>query len=595
MKYRLRAALAGVVLLTSACTNPGSRDATSGAGPGTTAIVQYNKIHHPVLASGGMVVSQNRAASQVGERILARGGNATDAAVATAFALAVTLPRAGNLGGSGFFLGYDAQDSQITALDFRSAAPSGFRPDRYRDANGVLDRDAFRFGPLSAAVPGTVAGLHRAWQDHGSLPWAELVAPAEQLARTGISVSADLAFALGAAEQLLRQFPGSAGTYLTPARASYRLGDTLRQTALANSLALIAQKGAETFYRGALGARIAAAVQRDGGVMAAQDLQSYRVRERKALVSRYRDHQVYVMPPVSGGGVTLLQMLNILARFDLSALPRGGAQHLHLLAEAMKQGAASRRSGIGDPDFGDLQLEGRLSARAAEHWASQIRMDRPRPVRDVRPAEPWSESRDTTHLSVVDAQGNAVALTYTLGYSFGSGYVAGDTGILLDNQMQNFYYDEPGHANAFAPGKRMMSTMTPTIVLDPAGKLFLVTGTPGGSRIVNAVLQVLVNAIDYQLDIASATHAPRIHQNWQAPAVAADNSWAAPALQVEATLSRDVRRALAALGHQVEPTQTIGSTQSIMVRDGVLQGAADPRRPDAHAAGSQATPSGRLR
>ncbi|MEM1231302.1 MAG: gamma-glutamyltransferase [Pseudomonadota bacterium] len=574
-----------VLLFMTACTGRAPETPPpAGEQPATTAIVQYDKIHHPQLAQRGIVVSQNARASQIGQAILARGGNATDAAIATAFALAVTLPRAGNLGGSGFYLGYERSRGSITALDFRSAAPAAFDPESFRDADGIIDRARFRFGPISAGVPGTVAGLHEAWQRHGQLPWAELVAPAEQLAREGIPVSADLAFALNAANGLLRQYPSSTAAYLNDGQP-YRLGERLQQPALAEALRLIGAEGSATLYGGTLGQRLVAAVQRDGGVLQLSDLTRYRVRERDTLSTRYRDHEVFSMPPVSGGGATLLQMLNILSHFELGTLPRGGAEHLHLLAEVMKQGAASRRSGLGDPDFAELQLQERLSPGAAQRWSRLIRRDRARAVSKVQPLlPPLPESRDTTHLSVVDSDGNAVALTYTLGYSFGSGYVAGDTGILLDNQMLNFYYDEPTHANAFAPGKRMMSTMSPTIVLDPQGQLFLVTGTPGGSRIVNAVLQILVNAIDYGLDIASATQAPRIHQNWQA-APSGDAPWQPPALQVERTLSRDVRKALEALGHRVETTQTIGSTQSIMVRGGHLEGAADTRRPDARAAG----------
>lgn len=553
----------------------------------STAIVQYDRIHHPVLTQNSMVVSQNRIATQVGQSILAQGGNATDAAIATAFALAVTLPRAGNIGGSGFLMHYDADSAKTTALDFRSAAPAAFDPNAYRQSDGLVDRSAFRFGPQSVGVPGTVAGLHHAWRASGSMDWQALIAPAIELAASGVRVSHDLAFALSAAQTLIRAYPSSAKVFLNADGKAPAMGTLLRQPALAASLRSIADGGADALYRGSLGRALAKSIQSDGGFLNVEDLNAYRARERTPLRGSYRGYQVLTMPPVSGGGITLLQMLAILERFDLSAIPQGGAAHLHLMAEVMKRGAASRRSGIGDPDFASLDLEQRLAPASITAWAQDIDPNRATPVSAISAAPPLSStSRDTTHLSVVDAKGSAVSLTYTLGYSFGSGYVAGDTGILLDNQMQNFYYDEARHANGFAPGKRMMSTMTPTIVLDPAGNVALVTGTPGGSRIVNAVLQVIVNVIDYGMDIASATHAPRIHQNWSAPRSTADSDWTAPPLQVEPTLSRDTREALEALGHKVEETQTIGSTQSIAVGSGYLQGAADPRRPDAQAAGS---------
>lgn len=550
------------------------------------AIVQYDQIHSPEIGTQGMVVSQNSLASQVGYDILAAGGNAVDAAVATAFALAVTLPRAGNLGGSGFLLHRSAANGKVVALDFRSAAPAGFQPQTFRAESGATDYERFRFGAISAGVPGTVAGLWEAWERFGSLPWEALVRPAERLAQQGIPVSTDLHYALQAAQPLLSQFASSRETYLRPDGDAANLGRRLYQRDLAASLAMIRRDGADTFYRGELARQIVDSVRADGGVISLADLADYRVRERDVLKLEYRGYHVHAMPPVSGGGVTLLQMLNTLAQFDVAALPQGGSEHLHLLAEVMKQGAASRRFGIGDPDFVDVDTAGRLSAQTARSQARKISQQRALPVAKVEPlGRRIQESRDTTQLSVVDAQGNAVSLTYTLGYSFGSGYVAQGTGILLDNQMQNFYYDRPDHANGFRPGKRMMSTMTPTIVTDADEELFLVTGTPGGSRIVNVVLQLLVNSIDYGMDVAQATHAPRIHHNWSEPNPADPDDWSPPDLQVEAGISIDVRNRLREKGHVVSVTPTIGSSQSIMQRAGRLFGAADPRRPDAKAIG----------
>lgn len=579
------------------CTQPGVKQAETNLGQetrstaATAAIVQYAQIHQPRLARHGMVVSQNTLASQVGQQTLAAGGNAVDAAIATAFALAVTLPRAGNLGGSGFMLHRSADTKKVVALDFRSAAPMDFDPARFRVSDGTTDSVPFTFGAIASGVPGTVAGLWHAWQQFGSLPWADLVLPAEALAKNGILVTHDLAFALQAAQPLLAEFPSSAGVYLKADGTAYQLGDTLIQSDLGWSLGKIRENGAEAFYGGELGQRLVASVQRAGGVLTLKDLAEYAVRTRKVLSTNYRNHTIYTMPPVSGGGLTLLQMLNTLSEFDVAADLPGSAEHLHLIAEVMKQGAANRRFGIGDPDFVDVDIAGRLSTEQTKQQAQRISRTKVEPIVDLKPSSRHpQESRDTTQLSVVDASGNAVSLTYTLGYSFGSGFVADGTGILLDNQMKNFYYDvDPvtsmPRSNSFAPGKRMMSTMTPTIVLAPDGELFLVTGTPGGSRIVNVVLQLLVNTIDFGMDVAAATHAPRIHHNWSEPIQGDAGGWDVPTLQVEAGVSIDTRRLLERKGHQVTTTQTIGSSQSIMQRGGLLLGSADPRRPGASAEG----------
>lgn len=547
------------------------------ASPGhaAQAILRYDSIHHPVIADAGMVVSQNDIASRTGRDILARGGNAVDAAVATGFALAVTLPRAGNIGGSGFMLVHQAETGQNHALDYRSTAPAAFDLAPFKRPDGSIDYEALTFGPAAAAVPGTVAGLHSAWQQYGSLPWESLLAPAITLARDGIEVSDDLAFALAAAKDVFARYPASRGIFLKPDGTTYRRGEILRQPDLAETLALIARDGPAAFYTGALAQRLVSNLQADGGSISMADLAAYQVRPRTPIATRYRGLQVISMPPASGGGLALLQMLNILGHFDLAALHQGSAASLHLIAETMKLGAANRRVGIGDPDFVDVPVAGYLSPELARELADGIDLSRARPVADIQPvdAQPY-ESRETTHFTVVDRQGNAVTNTYTLGYSFGSGYVVPGTGILLDNQIRNFSLRDPSHANSMVAGKRMASSMTPTLVLDEAGDLMLATGTPGGSRIINVILQLLVNVIDYQMNIAEATAAPRIHQPWRGGELA-----------LEPGISTDTRDRLAAMGHQVRDQQTMGSTQSIRVRDGLYYGAADPRRPGALAIG----------
>ena len=568
------------------------------------SIIRYDSIHHPVVASGGMVVSQNGAASEVGRQILMAGGNAVDAAVAMGFALAVTLPRAGNLGGSGFMLVHmndaggadDADDADdVAALDFRSVAPQAARSADFIDDNGEVRFEELTYGPRAAGVPGTVAGLAEAWRSFGSLPWGDLLAPAIAMAENGIEVSDDLAYALSAALPVMAEYPASTAAYARADGSAYAAGELLVQADLAWSLREIAEHGADAFYRGAVAERFIAAMETSGGLISAEDLASYQVRQRPAIATSYRGHRVATMPPSSVGGLALLQMLNVLGHFDMARLPRGSAASMHLLAETMKQANANRREGIGDTDFVEVPMAGMLSAEIAAEMAGRIDPERARPVSEIAPmdafayqsggltdaspdasgADATEESRDTTHLSVVDGAGNAVSLTYTLGYSFGSAWVVPGTGILLDNQMRNFSIREPDiHANRIEPGKRVVSTMTPTMVFDEHGELFLVTGTPGGSRIHNVILQLIVNTVDYGMNIAEATNAPRIFQAWRQAELGVENGTAADSL-----------RLLEAMGHEIEYQQTMGSTQSIMRSDGLLQGAADPRRPGALALG----------
>ena len=542
-------------------------------------VIRYDTVHHPEIGNAGMVVTQSALASEVGQAVLRRGGNAVDAAVAVGFALAVTLPRAGNLGGSGFMLVHMAGQSTL-ALDFRSAAPAAYDPERYRRADGSIDLERLKFGAHANGVPGTVAGLGDAWRRFGSLPWADLVRPAIELAARGIEVSPDLAHALRSEQAVFQRFPSSRAVYFDPAtNATYAAGALWRQPDLAASLQQIAGNGAGAFYRGELARRLVDGVQAAGGYLSLEDLARYQARERQPLRTRYRNRTVVAMPPVSGGGLTLLSMLNMLSHFELAEHPQGSAASLHLLAEVMKQGAANRRFGIGDPDFVDVPVDEFLSPRLARRYAGMIDPERARSVADVVPRHrPDPKTRDTTHYSIMDRWGNAVATTYTLGYSFGSGFVAPGTGILLDNQLRNFSYrlEEGGasHANAHAPGKRMMSTMTPTLVLNDSGQVEVVTGSPGGGRIINVVLQVLVNLLDYGMNPAEATHAPRIHQPWRSET-----------LGVEPGIGVDTVALLRARGHVVEQQASMGSTQTVVYRDGLFYGAADPRRPGALALG----------
>lgn len=540
------------------------------------SIIRYDSIHHPVIAHNGMVVSQNSTATRVGQQILARGGNAVDATVAMGFALAVTLPRAGNLGGSGFMLLHQAESKETVALDYRSVAPLAASLDKLQGKDGQIDLKRLTFGAMAPGVPGTVAGMFEAWQRYGSMPWSDLLQPAYELANNGIRVTEDLEFALSIAVPALTRFPASRTVYLKNDSESFKAGELLVQENLAWSINQIQQHGADAFYRGELGQRIVDAVQAEGGMISMDDLAAYKVRQRNVISTNYRGHPVISMPPVSAGGLTVLQMLNVLTNFDMAKYAQGSAKSLHLLAEVMKRAAANRRTYLGDPDFVDIPVTAYLSKSTAQDMAKDISLRKAANVKKVDPQQLRKyESRETTHFSVIDQFGNAVSNTYTLGHSFGSAFVAGETGILLDNQMRNFSYrygqDNP---NAMRPGKRMLSTMTPTMVFDPEGKIMLVTGTPGGGRIINVVLQILVNVIDYDLNIAEATHRPRIHQGWRSQTLGVENG-----------LNADTIALLKKMGHKIEVQKSMGSTQSILWKNNLFYGSADPRRPDALALG----------
>jgi gamma-glutamyltranspeptidase/glutathione hydrolase len=586
LKYKLnrqsrKTVLFTVVFLSVFFSGAGwSQDGVVGSGL-KQPIIRYDSIHHPVKGRFGMVVSQNSIATSVGQGILAKGGNAVDAAVAVGFALAVTLPRAGNLGGSGFMLAHIAAEQKTIALDYRSVAPMSASIEKYSNADGKMDMDKLTFGPMAPAVPGTVAAMYQAWQRFGSLPWQELLLPAQQLARKGFEVGHDLAHVLNMASAVLNYYSKSSA-YIKQDGQPWAAGDLLIQPDLAWSIGQIMENGAAAFYEGELAERIVGAFDKAGGIMSREDLSSYQVKERQPVSTIYRGKQVVSMPPVSGGGVTLIQMLNMLQNFSLRDLGAGSSESLHILAEVMKRAAANRRSLLGDPDFVEVSVEGYISNELARDMAKKINLKRAAKVETIK-AEPVDryESRNTTHFSVLDRHGNAVSNTYTLGYSFGSGFVAEGTGILFDNQMRNFSYrSDNNHKNAMAPGKRMLSTMTPTIVLDKDGRVLLITGTPGGGRIINVVLQVLVNVIDYQMNIAEATHQPRIHQGWQRQE-----------LGIETGMNPETIKRLEAMGHKIDMQKTMGSTQSIMWRDGEFHGSADPRRPNALALGLDKPPT----
>lgn len=541
------------------------------------SLLEYPSIHSPRVGLHGMVVSQSELASGVGARVLAEGGNAIDAATAIAFTLAVTLPRAGNLGGDGFMTLYRADTKKVTVIDFRSVAPRAAKLDMFLKPDGKEAPEA-SVGYKAPAVPGTVAGLWLAHQKYGRAPWKNLVDPARAMARDGIVLSADEAFVFSWGRKRLSASEAALKTFLKADGSLYRPGERLRQPDLAWTLGEISKGGADAFYKGEIARRFAADMARHGGLITRDDLAAYRAIEREPLRGTYRGYTLYTPPPASGGA-TLLTMLNILENFDVAKSGLGSAETEHLLAETMRLGHRDRVKHLGDVDFATIPLKGLLSKEYGAERAKLIDRTTAAKNADVKAGDPFAhESPNTTHFSVADREGNVVSMTYTLGSDFGSGVMVDGAGFLLNNQMNNFSHEqayraaargEPLPPNSMQSGKRMMSTMMPTLVFKD-DKPWLVVGTPGGGRIINTILQVLVNTIDFKLNIDEATHQPRISQN-------------EGALEVEPNFNPDTLALLRAKGHEIKQSDTMGSAQSIAIEGDYFFGAADPRRPGAAA------------
>ncbi|WP_018045920.1 gamma-glutamyltransferase [Methylobacterium sp. 88A] len=531
----------------------------------------------PVLGTHGMVSSQDALATRVGVAILKGGGNAVDAAVAVGFALAVTLPQAGNLGGGGFMLVRLAGTGETVAIDFRETAPAAATADMFLAPDGQPDRGASIRTGKAVGVPGSVRGLAEAHRLYGSgrFTLADLIAPARALARDGIPVEGGLADSLPRAADRLGRWPSSRAVFFRDGRPLQR-GETLVQPDLAVTLAAIAEHGPDAFHTGPIAERIAAAARRVGGVLTPADLAAYRPAIRQPIRGTYRGYEIVSMPPPSSGGVHLIEILNILEGFDLAAMGAGSAQALHILAEAMKPAYADRATWLGDPSRSEVPVRGLTAKAYAETLRAAIDPARARPAEAVKAGDPLPyESDQTTHYSVVDRAGNAVSTTTTLNFSYGLGLVAEGTGVLLNNEMDDFsaktgsvnaYGLVGGPANAVAPGARPLSSMTPAIVLKD-GRLVLVTGSPGGSRIISTVLQVIVNVIDFRMNLAEAVTAPRIHHQWRPDVLFAEDG-----------LSPDTLALLRAKGHAVRVGSSSGSANSVMTGDGLVAGAADTRQ-----------------
>jgi gamma-glutamyltranspeptidase/glutathione hydrolase len=536
-------------------------------------------------APHGMVVAQEGRAAEIGVDVLRRGGNAIDAAVATAFALAVTYPSAGNLGGGGYMLIHLAGGRRDVAIDYRETAPAAITRAIFLDENGKADPQKSRDSALGIGVPGTVAGLALAEARYGSGKFrlADMIAPAIALARDGMVLSATDADATQGETRRLARWPSSAKIFLKRDGQPLAADDRLVQGDLADTLAAIAARGPRAFYEGAVAEKLVAGVRAAGGIMTLDDLKNYQPLLHAPVRSRYRGYEIVSMPPSSSGGVVLIEMLNILEGYRLGALGQDSAERLHLMAEAMQRAYADRAAFLGDPATVTAPLTRLMSKRYAGGLRRTIDPDRATPAEVIRAGVAGArEGENTTHFSVIDRFGNAVANTYTLNFSYGLGLVAEGTGVLLNNELDDFaaapgapnaYGLTGGNANAPGPGKRPLSSMTPTIVLK-GGRPFLVTGSPGGSRIITAVLQVISNVIDLRLPLAEAVAATRIHDQWSP-----DEVWA------ERSLRPDLLQGLKAFGHTVREGLPRTSANSIEVTPQGFIGAADPRSPGAHAAG----------
>ncbi|HEX7636944.1 MAG TPA: gamma-glutamyltransferase [Burkholderiaceae bacterium] len=551
------------------------------AGPdASTGAVRYDlvdEIFHPVHTRHGMVASESALASAVGVKVLKDGGNAVDAAVATAFALAVTLPNAGNLGGGGFMLIHDAKSGKDTAIDFREMAPAGATRDMYLDDKGNVIPDKSLFTQAAIGVPGTVAGMMYALEHYGTKKRAELIAPAIALARKGFPVDEQLAITFDAERGHLGAWDSTRKVFFHDGRPP-RTGEILRNPDLARSMAEISREGAKAFYDGPIGAAIVAEAKAHGGLITAADLRNYKVVEREPVRGHYRGYEIVSMPPPSSGGVHIIEILNMLSDFPLKDWGFGSAKTIHVEAEAMKRAYADRSEYLGDPDFVKVPVKGLTSQAYADELARQIDLQKATPSASIKPGRPQPyESDQTTQFTVADAAGNVVSCTYTLNTSFGSGIVAAGTGILLNNEMDDFsakpgvpnaYGLVGGDANAVQALKRPLSSMSPTLVLKD-GKPWLATGSPGGARIITTTLQVIVDMIDFGMNPAEASSAVRIH-----------HQWLPDELRVEKGLSPDTIALLTSMGHKVVQRPAMGRTQTIEITPAGFFGYSDPRNPN---------------
>ena len=545
----------------------------------TQTTLDYQDRIHAESSENFMVVSQNVHATEAGYEILNKGGNAVDAAVAVGFALAVTLPRAGNLGGGGFMLIYDKASNKVKTIDYRSASPKSAKSEMFIDGSSVV-----RFGHLVNAVPGSVAGLVKAHKEHGKLTLAEVMKPSIRLARYGIPVTKDLNYALEWSKESLLENLVSKNKFYDEKENPVEVSSSFKQPKLAKTLFLISKQGDKAFYKGEVAKWIEEDSLSNGGLITLKDLASYEAKDRTPISINYRGYKIVSMAPVASGGLVLLQIMSILENFDLEVLGPNSAATIHLLSESMQRAYADRARYHGDPDYYDVPIKKLLSKEYLKSRSQSITNLRTEDgVIYAGDLSKIDESPDTTHFSVIDSKGNAVSNTYTLGSSFGSGVTIEKGGFLMNNQMRNFshFYGKSdslslgtSEANKLEPGKRMISTQTPTLVFNPQGELFMVLGSPGGGRIPNIIAQVISNVIDHKMSFASAVMAPRINQRLEGN------------LELENGFSPDTISLLEKKGHNVKSSLTMGSVQAIFIKDKVIYGVADTRRPGALAKGN---------
>lgn len=521
-----------------------------------------------LVAREAMVASRSDIASQVGSDMLAAGGNAVDAAVATAFALAVTYPSAGNLGGGGFMV-LALADGTVLTQDHRERAPAAASFDMFLNADGRLDRNLAVNSLLSAGVPGSVAGLLDALERYGTMSREQVLAPAITLAEEGFLLNEDIAGQFAENLDSFRPYPASMAVF-TKDGEPYVAGDRWIQQDLANALKRIARDGRDGFYRGETADLLVAEMERNGGMITHQDLLDYEPVWREPIHGQYRGHDIWSMPPPSGGGILIVQMLNMLAGHDLADAGWGSARAVHLLVEAQRRAYADRSVHLGDPDYNALPVAMLTSPDYALQRFADYDPEQATPSSSVAPGT-WvgEESPETTHLSVIDKDGNAVALTTTLNRSYGNKIVVPGLGFLLNNEMDDFATTGPAdHLNAIAPGKRMLSSMSPTIVTRD-GEVVLVTGSPGGVTIINTVLQVLINVLDHGMSAEAAVSSPRIHHQWQPDIIRYEDG----------AIGEDALEQLRSWGHRglTGSSFGIGDANTILVRDGRIEGVSDPR------------------
>lgn len=548
----------------------------------SAAIIEGERMS-PVQGKKGMVVTSHFLATESALAVLEKGGNAVDAAVTAAFSLAVTQPRSGNIGGGGFMLISSEKNNDVIAIDYREKAPAAATTGMFLNKEGEADSNLSSYSHLASGVPGTVAGLAMALEKYGTISLAEAIAPAIKLAEEGFIVTPLFSDGLKEKADMLKKWDSSAKIFYKADGSFYEPGDRFVQKDLAETLRRIAKSGPQEFYQGKTAELLVAEMAKHGGLITMEDMKNYAPRIKQPVHGTYRGYDVYSMSPPSSGGTHVIQILNILEGFPISEYGHNSAKTIHLMAEAMKRAYADRSLYLGDDDFVEIPLKGLLSKKYAEELRKQIDPTKATASSTIAPGKPQPyESNETTHFSIVDQYGNAVSNTYTINFSYGSGIVVEGAGFLLNNEMDDFsakpgvpnaYGLIGGDANKIEPNKRMLSSMSPTIVKQN-GKNFLVTGSPGGSRIITTTLQVIMNVIDHGLNIESAVAASRIHHQWLPDEI-----------RIEEGISPDTIKLLEGMGHTVSQQSAMGAIQSIMIKDGTMYGGADPRRSTALAAG----------